>query len=908
MECKGRIRQGARRLVCYKCKCQSHIQCMTTTRSQADVAFQMQGWCCPKCIQQQNATGQPTNQPIRLDPKTTGAKQAQIRILQWNANGIHRELPLLEELLEKNNVDIACIQESRLLPKDRTPELHHFNAIRRDRPVQGEARGGGLLTYVRKTLSYRLLEHAGNEEGALERLTVEIPVPQKQLITVSNWYLPPENSHFLQRIGFSMEDFHPTLSESEIVCADLNAHDQLWDPVANSDERGELLAEAVLDANGAFLNDGRPTRQDPAHGHLSAPDVTIVHESLQDKCEWLPLDCLSSDHKPIITTLLLPAEKLRGQKRLVWDWKRGKLQDFTEAVENALIGGPDITSKNMNVQYERLCTAVLAAATKHIGLKAVGMSGECWMTKEIVDAEKERDEIRAHSGINSTDYKAKDKLVKAMLKSRKAEIWERRILSVKGKKEMWSVLRSLTNTRSQDKARIITDNGATFVSPRQKANAFARLYKDVSTLTINKEDRGLKKILNSRLRTNNKVPEECGDFTLSEVKAALKSLNPSKAAGPDKIHPRFLHHLGPVAISTLRSIFNLSWSTAKIPQAWRVADIRPIPKAGKDQQRLDSYRPVSLTSTVGKVMERLVTNRLRFLTETNHTLQDSQAGFRFGRSTEDQLLRLSQSISDGFQSKPMQRTLLALIDYSRAYDRVWRDALLLKMSQQGIPSRIVRWVQAWLSNRLAWVTFDGEKSKPVTLKQGVPQGSVLSPLLFILYINDLTTNIKTPQISLYADDVAIWTQESNLQKAEGLLQESLDELDRWSRKWKMELSTSKSECSFFTTNTHEAKWRPTLTLSGQPLRYNSNPKFLGVTYDRQLTFAPHAANIGRKLKRQAGALRCLATTEWGYDKSTLRSTYIATGRSSVEYAAAAWLPWISPATMGKLETCQRFAG
>ena len=129
-------------------------------------------------------------------------------------------------------------------------------------------------------------------------------------------------------------------------------------------------------------------------------------------------------------------------------------------------------------------------------------------------------------------------------------------------------------------------------------------------------------------------------------------------------------------------------------------------------------------------MERLVTNRLRYFAECHNLLTPFQAGFRNGRSTEDQLLRHSQSISDGFQHVPMQRTVMALIDYSRAYDKVWQDALLFKMQQMGVPTKMLRWVQVWLSNRLTWVTFDGEKSKTVILKQGVPQGSVLSPLLF----------------------------------------------------------------------------------------------------------------------------------------------------------------------------------
>ena len=172
----------------------------------------------------------------------------------------------------------------------------------------------------------------------------------------------------------------------------------------------------------------------------------------------------------------------------------------------------------------------------------------------------------------------------------------------------------------------------------------------------------------------------------------------------------------------LTSILNKSWAETKVPHEWRVVDITPIPKGGKGQQKMESYRPISLTSTVGKTIERLVTNRLRYFAKLMHLLTEYQAGFRHGRSTEDQLLRLSQSMSDGLQQSPKQHTVVALIDYSMAYDKVWRDALLTKISQKGIPRQMVQWIQAWQPNRLTQVTIDGVINQSVTLKQGVPHG------------------------------------------------------------------------------------------------------------------------------------------------------------------------------------------
>ena len=136
----------------------------------------------------------------------------------------------------------------------------------------------------------------------------------------------------------------------------------------------------------------------------------------------------------------------------------------------------------------------------------------------------------------------------------------------------------------------------------------------------------MKKALSSRLRTEVVDVEVCQGFTTDEVKAALRNINPTKAAGPDKIHPR-MHHLGLVSISLLTSIFNKSLAETKVPQEWRVADIRPIPKGVKDLQKMEIYRHISLTSTVGNTMERLVTNRLQYIAKSMCLLTEYQAGF-----------------------------------------------------------------------------------------------------------------------------------------------------------------------------------------------------------------------------------------------------------------------------------------
>ena len=198
-----------------------------------------------------------------------------------------------------------------------------------------------------------------------------------------------------------------------------------------------------------------------------------------------------------------------------------------------------------------------------------------------------------------------------------------------------------------------------------------------------------------------------GRVRLAELNEAIKCMKPKGAPGGDGIEPRFLQALGPIVREYLLSIFNESWDSGKSPASWRVATIIPLIKKGKSASDIDSYRPVSLTSCVAKTMERMVASRLSWLAEENGWWNDDQAGFRAGRSCEDHVLRLSKSISNGFQSQPAKRCVLALLDFSKAYDTVWRNRLLIFMLEKGVPRRLVRWLRGFLSDRRANVRIDG---------------------------------------------------------------------------------------------------------------------------------------------------------------------------------------------------------
>ena len=236
---------------------------------------------------------------------------------------------------------------------------------------------------------------------------------------------------------------------------------------------------------------------------------------------------------------------------------------------------------------------------------------------------------------------------------------------------------------------------------------------------------------------------------------SLRQLKAKKSPGPDAITNEILTHLGNKATCKLLEIFNHYWATGTLPQTWREATVIPILKKGTDPKQAASYRTISLTNCVGKTMERVVNQRLKWYLETNDILAPEQAGFRQFRATEDQTTYLVQEIEDAFQEKKATR-----IDLQRAFDKVWIDGLIVMLMRNGVANTMLNWIQSYLFNRRTRVSLDQLSSRKILLRQGVPQGGVLSPTLFL--VSELHRGVKA---ALYADDLVLWCKEEHASTA-----------------------------------------------------------------------------------------------------------------------------------------------
>ena len=429
-------------------------------------------------------------------------------------------------------------------------------------------------------------------------------------------------------------------------------------------------------------------------------------------------------------------------------------------------------------------------------------------------------------------------------------------------------------------------------------------YAAVCRLSIPKPERRNNTV--RRLLNAPSVAEEsCKKFTLTELKSAIGSMKPKGAPGRDRIAPRFIRALGPEALDFLLSIYNDSWSLGVSPSHWREALIVPLLKKGKPARLF----PPRLTHVVYRQDHGgMVANRLAILAESSGWWIPDQAGFRSMRSCEDQVLRMSQSISNGFQTRPASRTVLALLDFSKAFDTVWRDRLYEILLAKGVPRMMVRWIRGFLTDRRARVRLDGINRTIMKLQQGVPQGSVLSPLLFLFYINGI--RVKAPEgtfISMYADDIAVWSQHKDRVIAQEAVQSALNNFGAWSEEHRLMLNPSKYEVAFFSTDPAEANWSPSIQFNGQAFSFNRTPTFLGVMYDRTLSFRPQAEAVKARVIGRIRIMASLASKEWGWSRHSLRTIYMATINSVLHFCGAAWQPWLAKSNLQILERIQNRA-
>jgi hypothetical protein len=476
---------------------------------------------------------------------------------------------------------------------------------------------------------------------------------------------------------------------------------------------------------------------------------------------------------------------------------------------------------------------------------------------------------RVSSDVNQNLYRKASLEAKSNCRA-DVEAVEQKILSSKSLKTFYSFVNSKLTSKNQIPPLKLNDYVAD--DPADKANLLQDQFSSVFTV----DDYNLPNFVS---RTQKTIPDI--NITESLVLKALKRLPNKISSGPDSVPPLILKKVSSSIASPLCQIFAKSLETGIVPAIWLVGEIAAVYKKKGDSSLPSNYRPISLTVAASKAMELIVKDHVMAFLKDNNLISTKQHGFLSRRST---LTNVLSTLNNWFKARLEKLSVHSIyIDFAKAFDTVSHPKLLYKLSKYGISGPILAWIKAFLSNRTQYVKVSGAKSRICPVTSGVPQGTILGPVLFLLFVNDSADVILHSHISLYADDAKIFHFASSDTSCVDALQEDLGRVHEWSKSW--QLSVAFHKCSVFVFGSSAVA--PEYSLGGSPLGVVNEINDLGFTLTANQKSSLHCEKISKKaLRISANIFRVFKTRNTNF-LLQMCNTYV---RPLVECGVQIWSP------------------
>lgn len=790
------------------------------------------------------------------------------KILQWNARSAISNMESLYREIISNHISVACICES-WFPPTRRIHFKGYSVLRNDRD---DGKGGAAML-IRDTVRFKKLD-INIRTTDYQAVAAEIS-SSRGVFTIVTIYKP--SSCKIRKL--SLGQIIDQIQTPFLICADFNAHHTLWGCEIDDADGKELLT-LLETLNLVLLNDGSPTMVPKPNTRPSAVDLTLCSVDFNYVTEWMvKRDPLGSDHLPLEITINLPNSSINTTE-IIYPNSRWKIQEadwtkYTATVQahfqsfNNLLGPKDA--------YQQLISIIVDAATTSIPRKKevifLKQRPPVWWTPECSRAIAQRklayNNFRKQQNVeNFIAYRKIAARVRRRLKECKKSSWKNFCESLNNNISIADVWKKLTFFKNKNATTCQPLNDAwleDFLNLISPASAAEQPYRPSEQ---------------SDYRHPLLVP-----FTYAELKKGIKNAANS-APGKDGIHYQMIENLPDIAIRKLLQIFNQIWMNDTLIEDWTTQIVVPILKPDKDKEKATSYRPISLSSCIGKTLERLVKNRLEWWLESNQILSSSQYGFRKGKGTIDNLNILTADIYDAATRR--ENVTAVFLDVAGAYDNVNIPLLLQKLETIGIPTRMIYGISTFFAERSIWVRFQNKLIGPRRLTTGIPQGSILSPILFAVYTNDLERMIPSPvKILQYADDICLYVSASGLDQAVYELSKAMGIVDQTLHSYGLHISPEKSVIVPF-TNEAIPSCLNSVRLSGYKIPLKSQARFLGVLFDSRLSWVPHIRTVVSTCEKALNLIRSVSRVWWGAHPNVLLTLYRALIRSRIDYGCTVY--------------------
>ncbi|KAK9887253.1 hypothetical protein WA026_021104 [Henosepilachna vigintioctopunctata] len=685
------------------------------------------------------------------------------------------------------------ISETFLKPS-KTFRIQNYQIYRTDRTT---GRGGGTAILIKQGITHEEIETESLQ--SIENTGIRIKTRNGDLICYAV-YNPPGTT--ITDVDIKKLFRH---NIATIAAGDLNAKHRAWNSrVTNA--AGKQLLEI---ANENDLIIAAPSE----HTHLCTGTNTtdLLDIAVIQNVRWAyrleTIMDLSSDHLPVILELETGVEEkrrtimktnwLRYKERL-----RAKKRDIqnTEQLEEAI---EDIENRIKNAVEEATTTTEVTSREpipKNLKILLI----------------QKRSALRKYRRtLHPEDKKILNKRtqeVKEQLREHRTKEWDKKLESLESENtSLWQMAQQVMGKKTRRRMPRIVHTGGVALTDADKAEVFATHLESQFTNNPENQDVDVNFNMNvnrigTRIETPNENEEddEIEEISESEIQDILKNLKTRKAPGPDGIKNQALKYLPEEAIQEITEIARGVFRTEQFPKIWKEAVTIMLHKYGKPTNEANSYRPISLLPALSKVIERTLYKRLKSFADSRNILPDHQFGFRTEHSTIYQLARMTEDIKDKLNiSIP---TGAIFLDIEKAFDKVWHHGLIYKLKRDKFPRKLVNIVQAYLSGRTFRVRIGDQLSSIKEVHAGVPQGSVIGPLLYNIY----TADIKTPEkckIAQFADDTALYISSRRKEGVQKGLQEDLLKIHKYFEKWKIKVNPIKTVGVYFDHKRREKNQR-----------------------------------------------------------------------------------------------------
>jgi ribonuclease HI len=794
--------------------------------------------------------------------------------------------------------DVLALQEpwrNPFISTTHNPITHSFHICFPNNSREAPAR---VCFFVNKRIDpnrWRFTDYT-RDLSTLEITTITPTAEATTKIYIHNVYNPPRSSDYRMSC---LPHLRTVLSahqeEEQIILGDFNLHHELWGGLTvrerdrESDDLIDIIEEYQL---GNLLPADTVTYDDK--NTQSCIDLCYGTQDLVERVIKYGVDNEmdhNSDHLPITT--ILDLRIIQRQQAETHNWSSINEKELRTSLARELPITRCPKSRHALDRYVGEVTKAIQSAIEHATpLKRwsprarAGWTSECKETQAEARRLKRRN-ARLHTDESWEAYRIarnqKGRVIrKALLQGHRNQVES----AMKSPEGMWKLARWAKNRgeAAPTTTPILKDptTNIEHVEPQDKA----RLLKATFFPTPPEPD--LQDIRGAEYRDQIPFP----DITEREVLQAIISTPPKKAPGPDGIINRVLHITAAQLAPHLTRIYNWSLRLEYCPAHFRQSTTIVLRKPGKDDYTVPkAYRPIALLNTIGKLMDSIIARRISYVTETHQLLPSTHIGGRKGRSVDHTLHTIIEKIYEAWNSPEPQVASLLLLDVSGAFDNISHARLLHNLRKRRIDERTVRWIASFLADRSTVISFDEFKSEVYQTTTGIPQGSPLSPILYLYYNADLieTCNQEPNTIATgYIDDVAILRWGSSIKETCNGLEKAMQQAMIWAKKHVSVFAPSKFQLTHHTRRRQIADIDRHIKIEQTIIPPSESSKYLGVTLDTALNWKQHIQNLKIKISKSIGALASLAGSTWGAGATELRKIYQAVVIPQMMYGCSIW--------------------